>query len=168
MRLWRSQRGNGLVYGVLVTALLTLLVGAIYDVAAVYHYRTWGYQVVGEAARAGAIQGTGLNYATGTIRLDPVVAFDTAEAFLDQRLAEHGITGGASEIQVLTDLAGGTIPGIPPVPQASLDGQFMHLTGPGVGVYLTFSFPTAWLGLVNRHAYQVHVFDSAQVVEVAP
>jgi hypothetical protein len=44
----------------------------------------------------------------------------------------------------------------------------MRLTRPGVGVYLEFTIPTAWLGLVGRHAYQLHVFSAAQAVEVTP
>ena len=50
MRFWRAERGNGLAYGVLATALMILVVGALYDVYAAYHYRTWGYQAAGEAA----------------------------------------------------------------------------------------------------------------------
>ena len=52
MRFWRAERGNGLAYGVLATALMILVVGALYDVYAAYHYRTWGYQAAGEAAVA--------------------------------------------------------------------------------------------------------------------
>jgi hypothetical protein len=37
-----------------------------------------------------------------------------------------------------------------------------------VGVDLEFTVPTAWLGLLDRHAYQVHVFSAAQAVEVIP
>ena len=55
MRLRRAQRGNGLAYGVLATALMILVVGALYDVYAAYHYRTWGYQAAGEAALAKGI-----------------------------------------------------------------------------------------------------------------
>ena len=67
MRLRRAQRGNGLAYGVLATALMILVVGALYDVYAAYHYRTWGYQAAGEAARTGTLAGTGLDYAAGTV-----------------------------------------------------------------------------------------------------
>ena len=64
MRLWRAQRGNGLAYGVLATVLMILVVGALYDVYAAYHYRTWGYQAAGEAALKGL-------KAVGTEGLEP-------------------------------------------------------------------------------------------------
>jgi len=168
MRLISAQRGSGLAYGALATALLILLVGALYDVYATYQYRTWGYQAAGEAARMGTLQGTGLDYAAGTASLDPAVAEGAAEAFLVGALAQRGITGYGYAVRVITASTGGTIPGFPPVPQANLDGGDMRLAGPGVGVYLEFAVPTAWLGLLDRHAYQVHVFSAAQAVAVQP
>ena len=168
MRFWRAQRGNGLVYGVLAAALCVLVVGALYDVAAAYHYRTWGYQAAGEAARMGTLQGTGLDYATGTVSLDAGAAQGAAEQFLAQTLAAKGITAYGYDVRVITAPAGGTLPGFPPVPGANMDGGAMRLIGPGVGVYLEFTFPTAWLGIINRHAYQVHVFSAAQAVAVTP
>jgi len=41
----------------------------------------------------------------------------------------------------------------------------MVLTGPGVGVYLAFSVPTAWLGLIGREGYRLHVFGAAEAIE---
>ena len=168
MRLWRAQRGNGLAYGALATALLILLVGALYDVYATYHDRTWGYQAAGEAARMGTLQGTGLDYAAGTVSLDPTAAQGAAEAFLADALAQKGVTAYSYDVRVITAPMGGVTPGFPPLAQANLDGGDMRLTGPGVGVYLEFAVPTAWLGLVDRHAYQLHVFSAAQAVEVVP
>jgi hypothetical protein len=168
MRFFSAQRGSGLAYGALATALVILLVGALYDVYATYQYRTWGYQAAGEAARMGTLQGTGLDYAAGTVSLDPAAAQGTAEAFLAAALARRGITAYSYDVRVITAPAGGTIAGFPPMPQANLDGGDMRLAGPGVGVYLEFAAPTAWLGLLNRHAYQVHVFSAAQAVEVTP
>ena len=92
MRLWRAARGNGLAYGVLATALMILVVGALYDVYAAYHYRTWGYQAAGEAARTGTLRGTGLDYAavgpehayyhdTGRIEYSYAVDEEAMEAF---------------------------------------------------------------------------------------
>lgn len=166
MRLWRAQRGNGLAYGILATALMILVVGALYDVYAAYHYRTWGYQVAGEAARTGTLAGTGLDYTAGTASLDAAVARQAAEQFLVAALARKGVTAYSYEIQTIEDPAGGVIVGFPPVPGANLDGDDMRLTGPGVGVYLEFTFPTAWLGLVDRHAYRLHVFSAAQATQV--
>jgi len=168
VKLWCSQRGNGLVYGVLAAALCILVVGALYDVAAAYHYRTWGYQAAGEAARTGTLRGTGLDYVTGLVSLDAGTAQGAAEQFLVAALAQKGVAAYSYDVRVITAPAGGTIPGFPPIPGANLDGGAMRLTGPGVGVYLEFTFPTAWLGLVDRHAYQVHVFSAAQAVEVMP
>ena len=168
MRLWRAQRGNGLVYGVLATALMILVVGALYDVYAAYHYRTWGYQAAGEAARTGTLAGTGLDYAAGTVSFDALAARQAAEAFLAEALARKGVGAYSYDVQTIDDPAGGAIPGFPPVATANLDGGAMRLTGPGVGVYLEFTYPTAWLGLVDRHTYQLHVFSSAQAVEVQP
>lgn len=168
MRLISAHRGNGLAYGVLATALLILVVGALYDVYAAYHYRTWGYQTAGEAARTGTLAGTGLDYAAGTISFDAATAHQAAEQSLVAALARKGVTGYSYDIQTISDPAGGTIPGFPPVAHANLDGGTMRLTGPGVGVYLEFAVPTAWLGLLDRHAYQLHVFSAAQAVEVTP
>ena len=172
MRLWRAARGNGLAYGVLATALMILVVGALYDVYAAYHYRTWGYQAAGEAARTGTLVGTGLDYAAGTVSFDAAAARQAAEAFLVDALARKGVTGYSYDIQTIEDPAGGAVPGFPPVPSATVgstvDGGDMRLTGPGVGVYLEFTFPTAWLGLIDRRAYQLHVFSAAQAVEVQP
>jgi len=168
VKLWRAERGSGLAYGVLATALMILVVGALYDVYAAYHYRTWGYQAAGEAARTGTLRGTGLDYAAGTVSFDAVAARQVAEAFLVDALARKGVAGYSYDIQTIDDPAGAVIAGFPPAPNANLDGGDMHLTGPGVGVYLEFTFPTAWLGLVDRHAYQVHVFSAAQAVEVQP
>ena len=78
MRFWRAGCGNGLAYGVLATALMILVVGALYDVYAACHYRTWGYQAAGEAARTGTLAGTGLDYTTGTVSFDAVVARQAA------------------------------------------------------------------------------------------
>ena len=83
-------------------------------------------------------------------------------------LCQLRVAAYSYDIQTINDPAGGVIAGFPPVPGANLDGGDMRLTGPGVGVYLEFTFPTAWLGLVDRHAYQVHVFSAAQAVEVQP
>jgi hypothetical protein len=168
MKLLRAQRGNGLAYGVLATALLILLVGALYDVYAAYHYRTWGYQAAGEAARTGTLAGTGLDYAAGTVSFDAATARQTAEAFLIAALARQGVAGYRYDIRTISDPAGGVVAGFPPVSIANLDGGAMRLTGPGVGVYLEFTFPTAWLGIIHRHAYQLHVFSAAQAVEVTP
>ena len=168
MRFWRAARGNGLAYGVLATALMILVVGALYDVYAGYHYRTWGYQAAGEAARTGTLAGTGLDYAAGTVSFDAAVARQAAEQFLVAALARKGVAVYSYDIQTISDPAGGVIAGFPPVPGANLDGGDMRLTGPGVGVYLEFTFPTAWLGLIDRHAYRVHVFSAAQAVEVQP
>jgi hypothetical protein len=168
VKLWRAERGSGLAYGVLATALMILVVGALYDVYAAYHYRTWGYQAAGEAARTGTLRGTGLDYAAGTVSFDAVAARQAAEQFLVDALARKGISGYSYDIQTIEDPAGGVVAGFPPAPHANLDGGAMRLTGPGVGVYLEFTFPTAWLGLVDRHAYQLHVFSAAQAVEVQP
>jgi len=65
----------------------------------------------------------------------------------------------------VTDPAGGSVPGFPPVAHADLDGGDMVLTGPGVGVYLAFSVPTAWLGLIGREGYRLHVFGAAEAIE---
>ena len=168
MRLWRAQHGNGLAYGVLATVLLILVVGALYDVYAAYHYRTWGYQAAGEAARTGTLAGTGLDYTAGTVSFDAATAHQAAETFLVAALVRKGVTAYSYDIQAISDPAGGVIVGFPPVPGANLDGGDMRLTGPGVGVYLEFTFPTAWLGLIDRHAYQLHAFSAAQAVEVTP
>jgi hypothetical protein len=168
MRFFSAQRGNGLAYGVLATALLILVVGALYDVYAAYHYRTWGYQAAGEAARTGTLAGTGLDYAAGTVSFDAAAAYQAAEQFLVAALARKGVTGYSYDIQTISDPTGGVVPGFPPVPAANLDGGAMRLTGPGVGVYLEFTVPTAWLGLIDRHVYQLHVFSAAQAVEVTP
>jgi len=168
MRLWRAQRGHGLAYGVLATALMILVVGALYDVYAAYHYRTWGYQAAGEAARTGTLAGTGLDYAAGTVSFDEAAARQAAEVFLVAALAHKGVVGYRYDLRTLSDPGGGVVPGFPPVPGANLDGGDMRLTGPGVGVYLEFTLPTAWLGLINRHAYQLHVFSAAQAVAVTP
>ena len=168
MRLWRANHGNGLAYGVMATALMILLVGALYDVYAAYHYRAWGYQAAGEAARTGALLGTGLDYAAGTISFDEAAAREAAEAFLVDALARKGVAASSYDIRTIADPVGGVIAGFPPVPAANLDGGDMRLTGPGVGVYLEFAFPTAWLGMADRHAYQLHVFSAAQAVEVQP
>ena len=58
MRFWRAERGNGLASGVLATALMILVVGALYDVYAAHHYRTWGYQPAGAGGLAGTLAGT--------------------------------------------------------------------------------------------------------------
>ncbi len=92
MRLWRAQQGSGLVYGVLGTALLLLVVGALYDAYAMYHYRTWGYQVAGEAARMGTLQGADLDYATGAVTLDAAVAAQAARQFLLTALPQQPLT----------------------------------------------------------------------------
>ena len=168
MRFWRAERGNGLAYGVLATALMILVVGALYDVYAAYHYRTWGYQAAGEAARTGTLAGTGLDYAAGTVSFDASVARQAAEQFLVAVLVRKGVAVYSYDIQTINDPAGDVIAGFPPVPGANLDGGDMRLTGPGAGVYLEFTFPTAWLGLIDRHAYQLHVFSAAQAVEVQP
>jgi len=165
---WRSQRGQSLAYGILATALLILAVGAIYDIATVYHYRTWGYQAAGEAARYGALKGANLDYATGDIYLDPVVADQQADDFMAEALVRKGISDHSILTQSITSPSGGMVTGFPPNPAASLDGSDMHLDGPGVGVYVEFSVPTAWLGLINRQAYLVHVFSAAEAVEVVP
>ena len=83
-------------------------------------------------------------------------------------LAHKGVTGYSFDIQTIEDPTGGVIAGFPPVPNANLDGGDMRLTGPGVGVYLEFTFPTAWPGLIDRHAYQLHVFSAAKAIEVQP
>ena len=168
MRFFSAQRGNGLAYGVLATALLILVVGALYDVYAAYHYRAWGYQAAGEAARTGTLAGTGLDYATGTVSFDAATARQATEVFLVAALARKGIASYDYAIQTISDPTGGVVPGFPPVPAANLDGGAMRLTGPGVGVYLEFTVPTAWLGLIDRHVYQLHVFSAAQAVEVTP
>jgi len=168
LRLRRAERGNGLAYGVLATVLLILVVGALYDVYAAYHYRTWGYQAAGEAARTGTLAGTGLDYTAGTVSFDAATAHQAAGTFLVAALAAKGVTAYSYDIQTISDPAGGIVPGFPPVSNANVDGDDMRLTGPGVGVYLEFTFPTAWLGLIDRHAYQLHVFSAAQAVEVMP
>ena len=168
MRLWRAPRGSGLVYGVLGAALLLLVVGALYDAYAMYHYRTWGYQVAGEAARMGTLQGADLDYTTGAVILDATIAAQAARQFLLTALPQQPLTAYAYDIRVITAATGGTLPGFPPVARANLDGGPMRLSQPGVGVYLVMQFPTAWLGLLSRDAYQVHVFSAAQVSEIVP
>ncbi len=165
MRLWRDRRGNAAL-GWMAALLLILCVGAVYDVYAAYHYRTWGYQVTGEAARYAVLQGSGLNYASGDAGLAPDVANKAAQDFLRSRLAEQGITDYAFQTQVVVAALGGSVPGFPPVAYASLDGQPMTVSGPGVGVYLEFSFPTAWLSLVGRDRYRLHVFSAAELAAV--
>jgi hypothetical protein len=147
---------------------MILVVGALYDVYAAYHYRTWGYQAAGEAARTGTLAGTGLDYAAGTVSFDATVAQQAAAQFLVAALARQGIGAYNYDIRTIAEPTGGEVPGFPPVAHANLDGGAMRLTGPGVGVYLEFTFPTAWLGLLDRHAYQLHVFSAAQAVEVLP
>lgn len=168
---WRDGRGNGAVMGVLATALLILLTGAVYDAYSAYHYRTWGYQVAGEAARraaqASVLADPADFYASGQIGLDATAARDAAASFLSDALQRRGIAGYSYDVRVITTPGGGIIAGFPPARQASLDGRDMHLAGPGLGVYLEFSIPTAWLGLASRHEYRIHVFSSAEAVEIA-
>jgi Flp pilus assembly protein TadG len=168
---WRDGRGNGAVMGVLATALLILLTGAVYDAYSAYHYRTWGYQVAGEAARraaqASVLADRADFYASGQIGLDATAARDAAESFLSDAFQQKGIAAYSYDVRVITAPGGGTVAGFPSVRQASLDGRDMHLGGPGVGVYLEFSIPTAWLGLASRHEYRIHVFSSAEAVEIA-
>jgi Flp pilus assembly protein TadG len=165
LRLWHDRRGNAAL-GWMAALLLILCVGAIYDVYAAYHYRTWGYQVAGEAARYAVLQGSGLDYASGDPGLAADVATKSAEDFLKSRLAEQGITSYTFQTHVIVDSHGGTVPGFPPVANASLDGRPMALAGPGMGVYLEFSFPTAWLNLVGRNSYRLHVFSAAELAAV--
>ena len=103
--------------------LLILVTGALYDVYAAYHYRTWGYQASGEAARTGTLAGTGLDYATGTVSFDAAAAHQAAEQFLVAALARKGVTGYSYDIQTISDPAGGVIAGFPPVSGANLDGS---------------------------------------------
>ncbi len=167
MKLLKDARGNAAL-GWLAALVLILCVGAVYDVYAAYHYRTWGYQVAGEAARAGTLTGMGLDYERGDLSLDSAAAQTKAEAFLREALVRQGLADYTYEIRAVTDPAGGIVPGFPPVAGASLDGLPMSLSGPGVGVYLEFTCPTAWLGLINREGYRLHVFSSAEAAEVGP
>ena len=140
MRLWHDRRGNAAL-GWMAALLLILCVGAMYDVYAAYHYRTWGYQVAGEAARYAVLQGSGLDYASG----DPGLARRRGQQ-RRRRLSEEppgraGHHDYAFQTHVVVDPHGGSVAGFPPVAYASLDGRPMTLSGPGVGVYLEFSFP---------------------------
>ena len=167
MSFLRAQRGNGLIYGALGTLLLLLVVGGVYDVYTGYHLRTWAYQVTGEAARYGTTQGVTLNPFTGELTVAPLMAQTAANSFLAVALdRQRAISGVHWEARVITAATGGSVPGFPPVPRANLDGGDMRLTGPGVGVYLTFSYPTAWLGVIARSQMNVHAFSAAQVTEL--
>jgi hypothetical protein len=167
VRFWRNQRGNSFVYGALGTLLLILAVAALYDVYAAYQYRTWAYEVAGEAARYGTVYGVrGVDAATGELLFDELWAYGGAEGFLQKVTHLKGLTGYTYDIRVITDSEGGTIAGFPPVPRANLDGGYMRLTAPGVGVYLTFAVPTMWLGVLDRDAFQLHVFSAAQASRV--
>ncbi len=165
MTLLLDRQGNAAL-GWMAALLLILCVGAIYDVYAAYHYRTWGYQVAGEAARYAVLQGSGLDYTSGEPGLAADIARKAAEEFLTARLAEQGLADYAFQVQVIADPLGGALPSFPPVAYASLDGKPMTLSGPGVGVYLEFSFPTAWLNLVGRNRYRLHVFSSAELAAI--
>lgn len=165
MRLWHDRRGNAAL-GWMAALLLILCVGAMYDVYAAYRYRTWGYQVAGEAARYAVLQGSGLNYTSGDVALAPDAASAAAETFLRNRLAEQGIIDFAFQTHVVVESGGGSVAGFPPVAYASLDRRPMTVSGPGVGVYLEFSFPTAWLSLVGRDRYRLHVFSAAELAAV--
>ena len=160
-----DRRGNAAL-GWMAALLLILCVGAMYDVYAAYHYRTWGYQVTGEAARYAVLQGSGLDYASGDPGLAADEAGKAAESFLKSRLTEQGISDYAFQTHVVVDPHGGSVAGFPPVANASLDGRPLTLSGPGVGVYLEFSFPTAWLNLVGRNHYRLHVFSAAELAAV--
>ena len=168
----RDRRGYATVWGVALTMLFILLVGAVYDVYTAYHYRTWGYEVVSEAARRGVIEGgewppTGF-YASGHLTLVPWKARAEAEAFLLDALSRRGIVDYEYDIRVVPGPTGGTVPGFPPVLRAAQDGREMHVDGPGVGVYLEFSVPTVWLGLISRGEYRIHVFAAAEMREMGP
>ncbi len=168
----RDRRGYATVWGVSLTMLFILLVGAVYDVYTAYHYRTWGYEVVSEAARRGVIKGaewppTGF-YASGHLTLAPWKARQEAEAFLLDALNRRGITDYDCDIRVVPGPTGATIPEFPPALRAAQDGQVMHVDGPGVGVYLEFSVPTVWLGLLSRGEYRIHVFAAAEMREMGP
>lgn len=168
----RDRRGYATVWGVALTMLFILLVGAVYDVYTAYHYRTWGYEVVGEAARRGVIEGgewppTGF-YASGHLTLAPWKARAEAEAFLLDALSRRGIADYEYDIRVVPGPTGGTVPGFPPVLRAAQDGREMRVDGPGVGVYLEFSVPTVWLGLISRGEYRIHVFAAAEMREMGP
>ncbi len=168
----RDERGYATVWGVGLTLLFILVVGAVYDVYMAYHYRTWGYEVVSEAARRAVIEGaewppTGF-YASGHLTLVPWKARHEAEAFLLDALSRRGIADYTYDIRVVPGPAGATVPGFPPVLRAAQDGREMHVDGPGVGVYLEFSVPTVWLGLISRGEYRIHVFAAAEAKEIGP
>ena len=112
MRLWHDRRGNAAL-GWMAALLLILCVGAMYDVYAAYHYRTWGYQVAGEAARYAVLQGSGLNYASGDVALAPDAASTAAETFLRNRLAEQSITDFAFQTHVVVDPVVAASPAFP-------------------------------------------------------
>ena len=163
---FRSDRGSSAPLGALLAALAILLVGAVYDVYAVYHYRTWAYEATGEAARAALVAESSWDWAafhaTGELTLNPIAARQRAGAFLSDEIARAGVSGAVYDVRVITGAAGGTVPGFPPVSHANLAGGDMTLTAPGVGVYLAFPVETAWLGLIQRQEYLVHAFSSAQ------
>ncbi len=125
-----------------------------------------------EAARRGVIEGgewppTGF-YASGHLTLVPWKARAEAEAFLLDALSRRGIVDYEYDIRVVPGPTGGTVPGFPPVLRAAQDGREMHVDGPGVGVYLEFSVPTVWLGLISRGEYRIHVFAAAEIREMGP
>ncbi len=168
-RMIQDTRGYAVVWGLLLTSLFILMAGAVYDVYMAYHYRTWGYEVVSEAARRGVIEGAEWPpqnfYFTGELHLQPNEASTKAASFLKDALSRRGITDYSYDIRVLPT-GGGTVPNFPPVLRAAQDGQYMHLNGPGVGVYLEFSYPTVWLGVLSRGEYRIHVFAAAEMREV--
>ena len=164
----KEERGYATVWGVMVTALLILVVGAIYDVYSAFHYRTWAYEVASEAARYAVIEGQAWPapvafYMTGEPQIVPGKAVAKAREFVDDAMTARGISDYEVQVRVIVSEGGGSIPNFPPVRWAALDGRDMHLSAPGVGVYLEFPVPTVWLGLIAQDKFTVHVFAAAQI-----
>lgn len=170
MRLHSAKQGQAAVEALFATMVFLLLVAGVYDVYAAYTARDWGYEIASESARRGVIEGQEWPptqfYHTGAFVLNPHKAKQKAKEHLLTELNARGIPSSdySYDIRVLPN--GGHISGFPP------QGRANQITGsanwnesyPSVSVYLQLKVPTAFLGLISRSEYDVHVFAAAEAV----
>jgi hypothetical protein len=168
----RKERGQVAVLAVLLVVVFFLLASALVDAYALIEARNWGYQAAQQAALAGVSQGRDWSSLDAPpcsggpppIQLVTATAQNAAEDLLQQEMDLRGIGSYTSDVRVLPDYSGGTIPGYPPVPVRLGQGRGSWSVGePSVGVYLSFPVSTFLMSFIGRPVVQIEVFAAASL-----
>jgi hypothetical protein len=148
--------------------VLLLVAAGLTDTYILLETRAWAQRIAEDAAVSGVSAARDWdNYiATGEMRLVETTAQTVALDALAEGLSQRNASPIVTDVRVLPEAAGGSIPNYPPLARADIfgDGDWTA-NEPAVGVYLALPVETVFFGAAfgGGQPVELHLFAAAGV-----